>query len=1431
MIKMKDSISKFNITRDNNHLIDVISTEFLELGNINYLILERLLNYELVNIEDITFYPIQNNGIGKSTVNDSELKNLIPFLFFDNLNAKNKSLQLFITYGLIKMKNENNREIFTPIILIPINLYIENDKIFVQQISRPVENPILISFLAQIKNIMVSIPEKLDNLYTIDKFCMGFERHGELNLKLENYLTFAYLREKEIKINHDKFAIAKYNESFLYDKLYATVKDSVYYSRLLNRTQRAIIHSAFEGQNIVITGRHGTGKTTTLLNIAINAIHQDRRVLYISNMRETLDDVYHFFENKKMHQYVTNLSKSFASFHQGELIITPKNVSVNEDYENLLQNYQYINDYESSMTARILDHRFIDVVNQLIILQNKDVELLEIGNLRNLYKHEYLEVVKALENIESAIGKIDNLQNSIWKNVPIINNIQYPNQVISLIYQIHKSYSYLQSVKEKLEIEYGFKEISNYAFLKTLIFNYKGLNINDVPKSWKEPTFKVFAQAKEEYRNLKNEIYQLQEMEYFINHKYDNYENLDIDSEIEHILGPFFTENDLDKVDKIIRDRMNLVVKINKSLAQIDIFQKSLSKVMHVMNWHFEPENKIINELTKLNEIIHRPHINSKFINIVTKGVFEEIYKLAEQILIQIENDKEELKSYSKILPKVKDVELLDKIDLIEKYHNSEQIINKSDYKIIANLNKNQDFTHIIKSIKRVRELRDAINISQDKFIQLVGYKADRLVLEDLTNFNIFVKSLPIGVIKNKIIKFLNRMCDVSNSNYRMIRNNFKSFELLKRSCNEINDLYSFFQNYQFADFKEEYIDKINDIKIISSYLQKAYASNDRIYILTKSTNDKYIKPEEYFKFKKSIYKIKAAKNALKSNEKYAYLYQDLYHDHHTNINTISTVLQAFSLYIQCFEDHSKMLDSLDETNHGYIFEELKKCNEVTTSLDQTFTMFFRIYKDDVSKYYYDSFINNINRLSILLNSKEELIIYLNITENLQVLSSYKLDKFINYIINSKSQNLINNFKFTYFTMLKDYVLEKYPDLEDYHFLENSLMLTIKEEKALIDNIENKVFKNIKRNSGMRFSVLGIKNLDYRSYIKRTNQIKKLFLSTTQIVNNFLNIHDFDLVIIDDAHLLSANEYYHAIEAFQVIIAGEYQLHSTIANNLISRLRPTYNLNYRFVPTPKNLLFHMRGLKGVIRNNYHENFGIELIFDKLIEYICLLFKDNNDYKINLFIGGFDQQRLVFEQLTNLFLENGYSNDQIIEIYNNKLNICDLSLGYLYDADYNILYLDDYYKIDVEHVVANMIDNLLLCRKKLIIYDYNNLLSSGSNFHFIESLNRIVSNEEVFFKNFTSALVKNLAIRLEEKGLNVYSSNNELTFILEKNSVLYGIILFWDDNNINYETLNDYRDYYLTNLKYNFKIILIWSMELLASIEKAIDKILAEIDHV
>ena len=72
-------------------------------------------------------------------------------------------------------------------------------------------------------------------------------------------------------------------------------------------------------------------------------------------------------------------------------------------------------------------------------------------------------------------------------------------------------------------------------------------------------------------------------------------------------------------------------------------------------------------------------------------------------------------------------------------------------------------------------------------------------------------------------------------------------------------------------------------------------------------------------------------------------------------------------------------------------------------------------------------------------------------------------------------------------------------------------------------------------------------------------------------MNYYLDVNDFDLVIIDDAQLLNASEYYNAVLGKQIIVSGELQPQGAEFNTLISRMmiETIFKFDFRYLSTPK----------------------------------------------------------------------------------------------------------------------------------------------------------------------------------------------------------------------------------------------------------------------
>ena len=279
---MKTILKKINgssLSLNNEHLKDILSNEkYIELGSVSYKVLNNLLAGKLIKLDDLSYFDIQNIGLGKSSIENEELRNKMPFIRLGKTIKNHSSLIAIITYGIViqrvsSMGAASHNE-FTPIVLIPVNIYIEEDISF-QMISLPFVNPSI--SLSRRNGINQS--ENLNSIYSIDKFCLSLGSPSEI--RLESYLSFISIKGTKTKVTNNYFN-ETLNLSYI-DTHYNLSDNRPLNITRLNKAQRIALEKAHTGQSFELIGVDGTGKTTTLTNIAINACANGKRVLYLSN--------------------------------------------------------------------------------------------------------------------------------------------------------------------------------------------------------------------------------------------------------------------------------------------------------------------------------------------------------------------------------------------------------------------------------------------------------------------------------------------------------------------------------------------------------------------------------------------------------------------------------------------------------------------------------------------------------------------------------------------------------------------------------------------------------------------------------------------------------------------------------------------------------------------------------------------------------------------------------------------------------------------------------------------------------------------------------------------------------------------------------------------------------------------------------------------
>lgn len=279
-------------------------------------------------------------------------------------------------------------------------------------------------------------------------------------------------------------------------------------------------------------------------------------------------------------------------------------------------------------------------------------------------------------------------------------------------------------------------------------------------------------------------------------------------------------------------------------------------------------------------------------------------------------------------------------------------------------------------------------------------------------------------------------------------------------------------------------------------------------------------------------------------------------------------------------------------------------------------------------------------------------------------------------------------------------------------------------------------------------------------------------------------------------------------------------------NNLISRLRPSsfVRFKYKYDKSPLSLLQQFDNLSGRFYSEKENNKGIYVTNEDYRSILLQLYKENPDGKINYFTSSLSMMHSIFEEIGKQLYDKWLSMEQICDYFKYTLNVSDLSVGYLINAEYNVLDLHSYYNINDEVISDNMINALLSCSKKLIIYDGKNDLNQEKKSKFIDKLIKTIDYQlpQCVLQNNTviNSVSKSLA-RYQIKTIGVYYP---LHLVVEYDNNYIGIMLFENPNNTEFTIMNKYREFKGTD----FPIVIIWLSDLVENYHKAISDAVKEI---
>lgn len=1413
---MKDVItSQKNIAND-THLKNIFVNEsYLELGIIDVDVVKRLLNYELINIDQVTYFQVQNRGLGHSNLHDSDLKKYLPFHFFRKLALHNANLQLCISYGLLQYRNSDHREAFMPIILIPIQLFLENGDILVQMVSKPFINPQMYSVIVGQKITAIQSVDFKD-IYALDNTLSYIDKLNDVSVRLDNYLTYVEVKEKDIILSYKTNTNAKIgffslgdktshqvDTSISYDHVYSANDRNIYTNIVFNKQQRETINRLVDGESLSITGYNGTGKSTILKSFIINNLANNKKTLYVSNLQDSINSMKTFLNDLMLSNYVVDLTESFKKMTSNSIIELYYDPT--EDIKPLLvkleEYYSYLDNYEKDINDSLYDFRFIDMVKHNYCIDNDlaqkiDDRWVEINDFSNIYRHEYENINDILLGIEESFQKIKSFQNSIWKEIPIINNITHVNQVINVVFQLNTGLKKLREYEITLG-DFGVKSILSFSEMKKCIAPMDKMNQTLIPDSWKI-NVEMFNEAKRRFNELKDEITKYKDTLVETGKKYKNLKEIDIEEEIKALYGSYYHKKNLDDIENLLINKVDIKRTMANAYICINDFNNATSDLVKLTSWNFIEKDEYVKEILVLADLFKNSFVSGKMMNfILNNKVSSYVNDLnsLDKSIVELQN---EITALEKQNPKLKNLDF-----------------SKGNVEYVNETYRSYDTR--IKKLKRLsRDYKEICGFSQDKH---------QVNIDSINKLRDYYESLKQKKYRKIIADFI---LTVDENRYVEMLQLTQTFIL---SYNKVKGICDSFEKYGITFNQtsiKTYVDKFTDYV---NYLNNLFKSNEKMMDVVINNELDYVKPEEYFLIEKDIKEINRQIAALQTNEDYHMLYGTLFKANETDIVDIMESIQMFEEYEDVFVASDKVYNSFKK------YDELKtvvnKVVELINEIGENLRLYSLIFKDSVSRYYFSNIENNVAYLTKLLDSQEELSIYLSITDGIRVLNEYKLHSIIKFIEeNDEITGVAAKFSKVYFNGIITEYLQKHPALINSKMYIETLQKAITLEDVICKQKGIKYINEILRNIPVDVKKKKVKYFNYPDFFETNKNRLRIYLANKNFVSQHYKEMEYDTVIIDDAHMLLTGEFNNIFRNKQVVVCGDYQSNMIVNQSLLSMasIENLVTLRNRYVMGPRKLTMNMTSFAAPHQKNVEENLGVKVIEKGIEEYLYNLYIQDNHVKVNFFIKDINRMREAYESISRTFYKKNVSTDEIINFLNNNMCICDANVRNYLASDVNIIYLRDYCNEDSRIIANNLFEILMLAKNELVIYDAEGLLLKNIDTTFYRMIKKTVLGENIFQEGHISEITKMIENELVNYGYGVYYSGNGVNMLIKKphsDELISLFILYSNDNS--FEVLNAYRDFYNQYVKNGHKIITRTIVDLLQDNKKFVKDICVELE--
>ena len=391
---------------------------------------------------------------------------------------------------------------------------------------------------------------------------------------------------------------------------YAPKEESIKYISPIDWSQRIVIKNAVK-DNLVIEGPPGTGKSQTIVNIIINLLLKNKKVLVVSEKLAAIEVVYNrlgklrentliikdYIKNKEDFFNQINESKNHVDGYQLNVVFDSSSDKIIGQYVDSLKEINNPDFYNGFSYEDVLKIANKNIKTSFSLEQSTDINsyIKHIKDSNHNIKER--SIVLLSDNIiKEYTSFIDNLKLDIFKKIDLKDIAFFINQVkeSKTIHQIQFNYYRLRLNKtlidfptvHRFEVDVE-KRIFNYASFESYVQTlYEKINL------YKCDIEKLSLPI---YKELKNEKARIR-----LASQWNNYSNIEKIKSIKKITSPKYKQKYL---SRLFGKKINLSVEELEFKGYLDNFVDSfdMSALKNIVNNLLETDILIAIEFQKRN--------------------------------------------------------------------------------------------------------------------------------------------------------------------------------------------------------------------------------------------------------------------------------------------------------------------------------------------------------------------------------------------------------------------------------------------------------------------------------------------------------------------------------------------------------------------------------------------------------------------------------------------------------------------------------------------------------------------------------------------------------------------------------------------------------------------------------------------------------------